>query len=202
MTQISVRVRNRLQDGLINWQEKRFQSEDFRQQQADIHRSRMTCSASLPAFHQTQDWTGRMGMSPSGRFEVIEETKPKKRLVSGEGVRWDAAIAILVIAGLLFVFLLTADLAGIGTGTRNISKLNNKIVALENRNSEIEATIEIESGSSAVCTEAVKLNLISSNGARRIRLTAPEDARLTLSSEAKAEENAELEGRMTSNSGD
>ena len=38
MTEMTARVRNRLQDGMINWQEKRFQREDFRQQQADIDR--------------------------------------------------------------------------------------------------------------------------------------------------------------------
>ena len=32
MTEMTARVRNRLQDGMINWQEKRFQREDFRQQ--------------------------------------------------------------------------------------------------------------------------------------------------------------------------
>ena len=53
MTEMTARVRNRLQDGVINWQERRFQKDDFRQQQVDIHRSRMTCSASLPSFHQT-----------------------------------------------------------------------------------------------------------------------------------------------------
>ena len=202
MTDVSVRVRNRLQDGLINWQEKRFHKDDFRQQQADIHRSRMTCSASLPAFHQTQDWTGCVGMSPSGRFQVIEETKPRKQVVSREGIRWNAAIAMLVIIGLIFTVILVGDLAGIGRSGRVIGKLNSKIVTLENKNGEITAEIELASGSASVCTEAVKLNLISSNGAKTIRLTAPANAQLTLSSADKAAENADLEGRMASLAGD
>lgn len=202
MTDVSVRVRNKLQDGLINWQEKRYSKEDFRQQQADIHRSRMTCSASLPAFHQTQDWTGGVGMSPSGRFRVIEESKPKKRIVSREGIRWNAAIALLVILGVLFAVILVADLAGIGKSGRTIGKLNSKIETLENKNSEINAQIEMESGSASVCTEAVKLNLISSNGAKTIRLTAPSNAQLMLSNADKAAENADIEGRMTSLAGD
>ena len=147
MTEMTARVRNRLQDGLINWQERRFQKDDFRQQQADIHRSRMTCSASLPSFHQTQDWTG--GLSASNRIPVIEETKP-----------------------------------------------------METKNERLQAEIELQAGSSSVCTEAVKLNLISSNGARTIRLTAPVNAQLTFSSAEKAAENADLEGRLTSNAGD
>ena len=202
MTDVSVRVRNKLQDGLIDWQERRYRKEDFRQQHADIHRSRMTCSASLPAFHQTQDWTGGAGLSPSGRYQVIEEAKPKKHVVSREGIRWNAAVTVLVILGLLLMIILVADLAGIGKSGRVIGKLNTKIEALENRNSEISSQIEMETGSANVCTEAVKLNLISSNGARTIRLTAPANAQLTLSNADKAAENADLEGRMTSLAGD
>ena len=200
MTEMTARVRNRLQDGMINWQERRFQKTDFRQQQADIHRSRMTCSASLPSFHQTQDWTG--GLTPSGRIPVIEEAKPRKRLISSEGIRWDAAIAALVISGVLLMILLTVDLACIGTSARAVTKLNSSIHDLEEKNERIQAEIDMTTGSASVCTEAIKLNLISSNGARTIRLTAPVNAQLTVSTAEHAAENADLEGRMTSNAGD
>ena len=200
MTEMTARVRNRLQDGVINWQERRFQKTDFRQQQADIHRSRMTCSASLPSFHQTQDWTGVL--TPSGRIPVIEEAKPRKRLISSEGIRWDAAVAALVIIGVLLVVLLTVDLACIGTSSRAVTKLNSSIHDLEAKNERIQAEIDMTTGSASVCTEAIKLNLISSNGARTIRLTAPVNAQLTISTAEHAAENADLEGRMTSNAGD
>ena len=200
MTEMTARVRNRLQDGMINWQERRFQKTDFRQQQADIHRSRMTCSASLPSFHQTQDWTG--GLTPSGRIPVIEEAKPRKRLISSEGIRWDAAIAALVIIGVLLTILLTVDLACIGTSARAVTKLNSSIHDLEEKNERIQAEIDMTTGSASVCTEAIKLNLISSNGARTIRLTAPVNAQLTVSTAEHAAENADLEGRMTTNAGD
>ena len=200
MTEMTARVRNRLQDGMINWQERRFQRTDFRQQQADIHRSRMTCSASLPSFHQTQDWTG--GMTASRRIPVIEEAKPRQRLISSEGIRWNAAVAVLVAIGILLTILLGADLACIGTGGRTITKLNGSILELEAKNERLQAEIDMKAGSSSVCTEAVKLNLISSNGARTIRLTAPVNAQLTFSTAEKAAENADLEGRMTSYTGD
>ena len=200
MTEMTARVRNRLQDGVINWQERRFQKTDFRQQQADIHRSRMTCSASLPSFHQTQDWTG--GLTPNGRIPVIEEAKPRKRLISSEGIRWDAAVAALVIIGVLLVVLLTVDLACIGTSSRAVTKLNSSIHDLEAKNERIQAEIDMTTGSASVCTEAIKLNLISSNGARTIRLTAPVNAQLTISTAEHAAENADLEGRITSNAGD
>ena len=200
MTEMTARVRNRLQDGMINWQERRFQRTDFRQQQADIHRSRMTCSASLPSFHQTQDWTG--GMTASRRIPVIEEAKPRQRLISSEGIRWNAAVAVLVAIGILLTILLAADLACIGTGGRTITKLNGSILELEAKNERLQAEIDMKAGSSSVCTEAVKLNLISSNGARTIRLTAPVNAQLTFSTAEKAAENADLEGRMTSYAGD
>lgn len=200
MTEMAARVRNRLQDGVIDWQERRFRKEDFRQQQADIHRSRMTCSASLPEFHQTQDWTGSMTIS--SRIPVVEETKPKQRLVSSDGVRWDLAIAALIIIGALLLIFLAADMTSIGRSGRTITKLNSSIRDLETRNDQLQAEIDLSTGSASVCTEAVKLNLISSNGAKTIRLTAPVDARLTFSTAEKAAENADLEGRMTSNAGD
>ncbi len=200
MTEMTARVRNRLQDGMINWQERRFRNTDFRQQQADIHRSRMTCSASLPAFHQTQDWTG--SLTASNRIPVIEETKPKQRMISSEGIRWDAAIAALVIVGVLLVILLAADLAGIGASGRVITRLNTSVRDLEAKNERIQSEIDLAAGSASVCTEAVKLNLISSGGARTIRLTAPVNAQLTVSTAEKAAENADLEGRLTSNAGD
>jgi hypothetical protein len=200
MTEMTARVRNRLQDGMINWQERRFQREDFRQQQADIHRSRMTCSASLPSFHQTQDWTG--GLSASNRIPVIEETKPRQRLISSEGIRWSAAVTALIIVGVLLMAFLVVDVTNIGAGGRTITKLNSSIRELETKNERLQAEIELQAGSSSVCTEAVKLNLISSNGARTIRLTAPVNAQLTFSSAEKAAENADLEGRLTSNAGD
>lgn len=200
MTDMTARVRNKFQDGMINWQERRYQKEDFRQQQADIHRSRMTCSASLRAFQQTQDWT--TGMTPSGRIPVIEETKPKRKLFSAEGVRWDAALAVLIAVGVILSAVLLADLAGIGTGSRTIGKLNSSIKDLEHRNEQIRSEIDLNSGSASVCTEAVKMNLISSTGATTVRLTAPVNAQLTLSTAAQAAENEELEGRLTSNAGD
>ena len=200
MTEMTAMIRDRLQDGMINWQERRFQKEDFRQQQADIHRSRMTCSASLPSFHQTQDWTG--GLTASNRIPVIEETKPRQRLISSEGIRWDAAITALIIIGLLLLVLLAVDVASIGTGGRVITKLNSSIQDLETKNERIQAQIDMTTGSASVCTEAVKLNLISSTGAKTIRLTAPINAQLTVSTAEAAAENAELEGRMTSYAGD
>ena len=200
MTEMTARVRNRLQDGMINWQERRFQKEDFRQQQADIHRSRMTCSASLPSFHQTQDWAG--GLTASNRIPVIEETKPKQRLISSDGIRWSAAVTALIIVGVLLLVFLVVDVTSIGAGGRTITKLNSSIRELESKNERLQAEIELQAGSSSVCTEAVKLNLISSTGARTIRLTAPVNAQLTFSSAEKAAENADLEGRLTSNAGD
>ena len=174
---------------------------DQRVQQADIRRSRMTCTASLRTDRQTQDWTGGMGISPSGRFQVIEERKPKQRILSGEGVRWDAAIAVLVLIGLILAGVLLGDLAGIGTGSRVLGKLSGKIESVDKNNTSLRNELSLSTGTT-ICTEAVKMDLISSNGARTIRLTAPENAKLTLSSASKAAENEDLEGRLTSYAGD
>ena len=200
MTEMTARVRNRLQDKVIDWQEKRYRKADFLQQQADIHRSRMTCSASLPSFYQTQDWTG--GMTASGRNPVIEESKPRKPLISTEGIRWDAAITALIVIASLLAVVLVVDLTSIGASGRVIGKLNTSIQDLENRNEQVRGDIELYSSGASVRTEAVKLNLISSGGATTIRITAPVDAQLMLSTAAQAAENAEMEIRMTSYAGD
>ena len=55
-------------------------SSDERMQVNSLHRQRMTCSDSMQTFTNTQDWTGGLGVSPSGRFRVIEETKPKRKI--------------------------------------------------------------------------------------------------------------------------
>ena len=201
MSEMTARIRDRVQDRVIDWQERRYLKDDFRQQHADIHRSRMTCSATLPSFHQTQDWTG--GLTASGRVPAIEETKPRKRIVSAEGIRWDAALTALILVAVLLFILLAGDLVEIGAGGRNIRKLNNSIADLETKNHQLQAEMEANSNDASVCTQAVGLNLISSYGATTILLTAPENTQLlTLSTAAKAAENADIDGRMAAYAGD
>ncbi len=200
MSEMAARVRNRLQDGVISWQERRYQNEDFRQQHADIHRSRMTCSDSLPSFHQTQDWTG--GLTPSGRVPVIEETKPRQRILSSDGIRWDAAVTVLIAIGVLLAVILLADVAGIGNGGRNLRKLNTSIEELTGRNEQLQAELMASTSNTSICTEAVKMNLISANGATTVRLTVPGNAQLTVSTAAQAAENADIQGRITAFAGD
>ena len=202
MTDMSLGVRNKFQDGVINWQETRYRKSEERQQHADIRRSRMTCSADLPGIRQTQDWTGSMAMSPSGRFQVIEERKPKVRIISGEGIRWNAALTVLILVSAILCAVLLSDLAGMGNSGRMIAKLNSKIHSVESRNEELKLELEMSTDSATVCTGAVRMDLISSNGAQTVRLTAPQDARITLSSASAAEENADLETRMMSYAGD
>ena len=202
MTDMSLRVRGRLQDGMINWQETRYRKSEERQQHADIRRSRMTCSADLPNIRQTQDWTGSMAMSPSGRFRVIEERRPKVRVISGDGIRWNAALTVLVLVSVILCGILLADLAGMGNSGRMITRLGSRIQAIENKNEDLKLELEMSTDSATVCTEAVRMDLISSNGAQTIRLTAPQNARFTLTSASAAAENADLEMRMMSSAGD
>ena len=202
MTDMSRRVRGRLQDGVINWQETRYRKSEERQQHADIRRSRMTCSADLPVIRQTQDWTGGMAMSPSGRFRVIEERRPKIPVISGNGIRWNAAVTVLIVISLIFCAFLLADLAGIGNSGRMIARLGSRIQTVESKNEELRTELELSTDSATVCTGAVRMDLISSNGAQTIRLTAPQNARITLTSASTAVENADLEVRMMSYAGD
>ena len=194
MTDMSIRVRGRLQDGMINWQETRYRKSEERQQHADIRRSRMTCSADLPNIRQTQDWTGNMTMNPSGRFRVIEERQPKVRVIS--------ALTILVLVSVILCGILLTDLAAMGNSGRMITRLGSRIQAIGDKNVDLKTELEMSTDSATVCTGAVRMDLISSNGAQTIRLTAPQNARFTLTSASAAAENADLEMRMMSYAGD
>ncbi len=199
MTEMAVGAWNRLQDRVIDWRETRAGKNDLREQHADIRRSRMTCSATL---EQVQDWTGGIAAFPAGRRRVVEEREAKPRAISGKGIRWNLAVIALALVSAIFGAILLADLAGMGTGSRNITRLNGKIEAVESRNAQLQEQIALSGNSASIRTEAVKLDLISSAGARTVRLEVPQRSQITVSSATTAAENAETEGRMLSLGGD
>ena len=174
MLDMPIRAGRKLQDAAVFLREGFARHTSERQQVNSLHRQRMTCSGSLQ-FTNTQDWTGGMEMSPSGRFRVIEEAKPKQKFFSKEGVRWDAAWIAIAALILLCAAILLADLAGMGIGSRSISRLDIKIADQDKRNDVLKQELAASSGDVSVCTEAVKLNLISGYGARTIQLTVPQE---------------------------
>jgi len=176
MLDMPIRTGRRLQDAARQLREGAARRTNERQQVNSLHRQRMTCADSVQSFTNTQDWTGGMGISPSGRFRVVEEARPKQKVFSREGIRWDAAWISLVAVIVLCAAILLADVAGMGLGSRSIGRLDSKIADMTRRNAELKKELEICTGDVSVCTEAVKLNLISGNGAQTIRLTAPQDA--------------------------
>ena len=111
MLDMPIRAGRRLQDAAVLLRENLARHTSERQQVNSLHRQRMTCSGSLQ-FTNTQDWTTGMEMSPSGRFRVIEEAKPKQKLLSREGIRWDAAWLTIAVIILVCTVILLADLAG------------------------------------------------------------------------------------------
>lgn len=177
--EIPVKARRRLQDAAVAWQESRDRDADRLQQHADLRRARMTCASSLRTPQKTQDWTQGMAMSPSGRFRVIEERNARIPVITREDIRWSTACAIIVITVVLLTAILLADAAGTGLSMRNISRLEIKIKAVSQKNERLRTEISANSGDISVCTEAVKLNLIASGGARTVSLSAPEGAMLT-----------------------
>ncbi len=180
MTGIMTRV-GRIQDVAINWQEARYRRNANRQQQASLHRERMTCNDTVRFDTQSQDWTGGMAISPSGRFQVIESAKPKLSVLSGEGIRWDVAWIAIIAVAVLCLAILMADLAGIGMGDRTLNKLDRKITEMTGKNDKLQMEIALRNDDISVCTEAAKMNLISASGAQTIRLSAPADMKLTIS---------------------
>ncbi len=197
MFEMQIRTGRRLYDAARQLQEGVARRTNERQQVNSLHRQRMTCSDSVQSYTNTQDWTNGMGISPSGRFRVIEESKPKQKLFSRDGIRWDAAWISLVAAIVLCTAVLLADVAGMGLGSRTIGRLNSKIADMHRRNDDLKKDLELSSGDVSVCTEAVKLNLISGNGAQTIVLTAP-----TAPGAVTVELGSASSGWMTSSAGD
>ncbi len=194
--ELTVRARRRAQDAVINLRERIAESDSFRQQQADLRRQRMSCSESLRAFSQTQDWTGGMGVSPSGRFQVIEEARPKQKIISREGLRIDAVRIILAVLLLVFTAIILADLAAIGNSSRTVSKLDKKIASITEQNEAIQLELDRQAEDLSVCADAVKLNLISGYGAQTIQLTVPQTT--ANQNDAGSEET----GRISASTGD
>ncbi len=180
MQDMALRAGRRLQDVAVAWHARGDRRPDSRQQLADLRRQRMTCSATLSSDYQVQDWTARQAVSPSGRFRVIEETQPRAGLFTGDGIRWDVAWGLLAGIAALLVLVLLIQVVGIGVGNRSVARLNSKIEAVAQKNERMQAELAYQSEDVNVCTEAVKLNMVASDRARTVWLTAPENAILTV----------------------
>ncbi|MBR0266503.1 MAG: hypothetical protein IJQ71_03600 [Clostridia bacterium] len=175
MLEMPIRTGRRVQDATRQIRETIARRTGERQQVNSLHRQRMTCSDSMRTFTNTQDWTNGMGISPSGRFQVIEEARPKRKAISRDGIRWDVAWIIVAAIVLLCGAILVADLAGISISSRTIGRLDSKIADMTKRNDLLKQELELSASDVSVCTEAVKLNLISGYGAQTITLTAPQE---------------------------
>ena len=147
-----------------------------------VRRERMTVGPRLemPSFQNTQDWAGGMGVSPSGRFRVVEEPRRRRNSFSREGIRQDLARVLLWILLVVLSVTLVVQFASIGAGSLRIRKLESKMAAARNRGEELERELAEQDGDIRVVTRAVEMNLISSGGAPTIPLTAPSAATLTL----------------------
>lgn len=197
----SVRAGRRLQDVSVRWQESRDRR-DQRQQLANIRRKRMSCADSLQDFQKTQDWTGQMSMSPSGRFQVIEDSRKREPLVTREGLQWNFGWGVLIAVAVLFAVVLLADAVLIGNCSRSIDRLSSRIEMIAQKNGQLSAELSYSSGDISVCTEAVKLNLISSSGAMTVKLTAPQSASLTFAGTAQGNAAHSAGSRIASIVGD
>ena len=170
----------KLQTTAADWMENRRRKSEFRVQDVDIYRQRMRCSDSVRFDTSPQNWTGSMQMSPSGRFQVIEEAKPRRCFVSAEGIRWDVAGIAIVAVVILCAAVLLSDLACIGAGTRTISRLENQVAGSTEYNAELQREMIMAANDVGVCTEAVKLNLISRHAVPTLRLTVAADTNMTV----------------------
>ncbi len=156
-------------------------------------RMRVTERLEMPSYQNTQDWTNGLGVSPSGRFQVIEEPRKRQIIFGKEGVRKDWARMIIIAAAAVLCVVLLVQFASIGASSLQIQKLERRLETAEGRNRELRIQLEQVSGDISVCTKAVELNLISSGGAKSIALTAPLGATMILvDSAAQTTEEPEL----------
>ena len=194
MTEMPVRARRRLEDVAVNWHERSSRYDEIREQQTSLRRRRMTCSASLPAYTQSQDWTGSLGLRSGATLETLKEQKEKKKILSREGIRWDIAWVTIGLVIALMLVILVGDLSGIGKSMRNISKLSTRIGIVTEKNERLDAELSMSTDDLSVCMEAVKLNLIGSGGARTVRLTAPASATMKVTAAATQNGNQTNQG--------
>ena len=181
----------------------RFAQVEHQGPQAQGKRQRFTEADHLDAraYQQTQDWTCGVGESPSGRFRVVEKDSRKKP-VSREGIRKDLGRAGLIILAAALVMTLVVEAAAIGITRLSVRKLDTPIEAMEARNEELRETLERSSVDISVCTEAVKMNLVSAGGVTPILLTAPEGARMVLTQTQAETENADIRASAAGTQGD
>ena len=174
MLDMPIRSKGKIQGAARQVREGISRRTGERQQVSSLHRQRMTCSGSVQPFANTQDWTGSMAMSPSGQFRVIE-AKTRQKIFTRDGIRWDAAWVILAVVIVICLAVLLTEAASMGIRSRTISRLESKIEDMDRRNAELRQELAYSDGDVSVCTEAVKLNLISGNGVQTISLTVPQN---------------------------
>ena len=149
----------------------------------DINSTRMNMSSKAAA---RVGW-GRTENDAKGKERVahrhpVAETCPDKvRVFSSEGIRWDTAnIMLMVLLGVLvFIVLLTAgNMVASGSRVDNLQTEYDRVIS---SNREMEETLNMRTDYSSIGYQAVSMGLISSEGEKAIRLTAPEDAMMTMS---------------------
>ena len=78
------------------------------------------------------------------------------------------------------IAVLLADIGMIGNTSKQIRSISTKMERIEEKNGQLENELYAMANDVSICTEAVKLNLVSSNGATAIALTVPYGATTTL----------------------
>lgn len=166
-------------------------------------RERITTRPGLEfsSFRNTQNWADGMGVSPSGRFRVVEEPRDRKKAVSREGIREDWAKLLIWILAAAILTAVLAMAASIGSSSLRIRKLETRMEAAQARNLELKGELAALGGDVSVCTKAVELNMISSNGAPTIQLEAPTAATMLLVETGGASATEEPELRASAQGG-
>jgi len=164
-----------------------------------LRRERMTGTDKLErmGFQNAQDWVKGVGLSPSGRYQVVEEPRKKQQVFGKTGLRSDWARLIIWILAAVMCLVLLVRMASAGALSLQIQKLETRIAAAQTTEARLKSELAYSGGDISVCTRAVELNLISSNGAPTIQLTAPEGATMNLVSPQESQTTQEPEIRAS-----
>ena len=121
------------------------------------------------------DRSGRQ--DASARRPVVDHGSRKVPFASRQGLRRSAGQFLLIVVGLVLVFILVSDLAGVTSGSQSIDRLSSRITRLENSNRRIQTEIELSTDWATINDTSIRKDLVSSRGVPTISLTAPDNLR-------------------------
>lgn len=114
------------------------------------------------------------------RHPVTVQQPEKTSVFSAQGIRWDAASALLLVILAIFGLLLVFEGGNMIATQKRVEELQAEYDRVIASNQEMEANLSRQTNASTIGYQAVNVGLISTTGAKPISLTVPEEAMMTM----------------------